>query len=868
MIPDVGLGIRVEPKFLGYQSVNGRRFGIQCRISVDASALLDFVPLPVQFKPKGTFTIYPHPPFVVADQIDATLSANIDDFLVELPTPPLEMRGLTIGIDPRPQGNDKFLSVKTKLGPASGVSNAVNLKIVISCGLPVREFDFNGDLMLGEDPIGTVSGSLSPTKFTGTFRIPKDGTGSPIQAMVTATGDFTIDHDGLSGHAHAVFFEVIRQYADLLLRTDGSGRFDFNDAVTVGGFSASGGIEATFARQFKNLVVVASMMITVDGLDMFNFARVSVTTTIRDAQSIAVQWSALGMSDQFVMSLNGSLVDELRRELAARVPKGLQNLWNGAKDLDVFNRNSALRKGLAQLDVFNKNSDAAKELSHLQDVGNDLIKNIPGESTISKGLQQGGSDVDNYLQSHGVNIPGLGDRRWETKPGFFAPRESYSVSRMLVPLPLTGLLMAGTVATDNATLLARSQAFVAALQKLDFHEKPPREKHVSGSRRLSRQTELSVKCDRATLAPEGADDFVVALSLRCSGYQVRLSTQEPSQRSQGAEMKWAWIRLTNARGHAKGARSIEIHLPALNANQKYTYLDVTSLVRTRLQAILEQYLPDFSLGGPQHFYEKRLAVRNAADEPITVWVQGRTLTRDDKGSAWRWLPGDPSAHRAFKTVIPAHATRNLEEDIKIPLPKVSIGNIAGGGGFKFSTTSQIEHVPFAASRVRIWAETASGQQQTSHRDHDLWLVPENRHMKGEHAYIADQMALATYTFSFPAYDRELSERLVLFRNDTHEPLTISAAQYQTLLGGRAVWRALPALTLKPGSVHKLTEPGGEAVHATALRFVAEGADLLFDQYRQVPLYLVKEHGGSRTYRARSLGTYEQVFKDRLTLSRK
>ena len=237
-------------------------------------------------------------------------------------------------------------------------------------------------------------------------------------------------------------------------------------------------------------------------------------------------------------------------------------------------------------------------------------------------------------------------------------------------------------------------------------------------------------------------------------------------------MKWATVRLKNADDKSSGPRTVEINIPSLNANSHYTYLDVAGLIRDRLQTFVEQYLPDFSIQGTQRFYEKHLTVHNASDEPINVWVQGRAFTRDAKGYDWRWLPAEPSAGHAFKFVVPARSSKKLEDDVALKIPKISIGNPFKGAGPNVSTTSKIEHVPFEASRVRIWAESLSGDRQTQYHDQDCWLVPPNTQMDRERAYVAKQMANVIFTFNFPKQGRAFSERLVILKNETREHLTI------------------------------------------------------------------------------------------------
>ena len=214
-----------------------------------------------------------------------------------------------------------------------------------------------------------------------------------------------------------------------------------------------------------------------------------------------------------------------------------------------------------------------------------------------------------------------------------------------------------------------------------------------------------MKCDRATIAPDGDNDIIIALSLRCSGYWAQIGGPGGSKRSQGAEIKWATI-VTEERPRQdpRCVLSIVINLPALNQHQSYTYLDVSILIRERLQRLVEQYLP--GLLGPR----ASAILREAPDdsqrerEPITVWVECRAFTRDPKGYAWRWVPGEPGSGKAFKLVVPPGGTKRLEDELSLKLPKIATGNPLKGGNPIFSTSSTVLHVPFEASRIRIWAE--------------------------------------------------------------------------------------------------------------------------------------------------------------------
>jgi hypothetical protein len=89
-----------------------------------------------------------------------------------------------------------------------------------------------------------------------------------------------------------------------------------------------------------------------------------------------------------------------------------------------------------------------------------------------------------------------------------------------------------------------------------------------------------------------------------------------------------------------------------------------------------------------------LRVANYTDTPITLNLQFEAQTSDGN---WQWVPGDPSS---------ADQTETFE---------LAAGEITD----LFDNDWRIN-----ASRVRIWATTASGDNRLPFKDRDLWLVPE------------------------------------------------------------------------------------------------------------------------------------------------
>ncbi|OHB75709.1 MAG: hypothetical protein A2W31_09865 [Planctomycetes bacterium RBG_16_64_10] len=114
------------------------------------------------------------------------------------------------------------------------------------------------------------------------------------------------------------------------------------------------------------------------------------------------------------------------------------------------------------------------------------------------------------------------------------------------------------------------------------------------------------------------------------------------------------------------------------------------------------------------FTRRLLYLKNVTAEPVKVYIQFRSQT---ESGDWAWIPADPAAS---------------QESLAVELAPGQEGYVQHDGG------------PIAASRVRIWGNSASRQWQT-HRDEDLWLVSEVDG-NGERAYHA--AALETFPFVF------------------------------------------------------------------------------------------------------------------------
>jgi hypothetical protein len=111
-----------------------------------------------------------------------------------------------------------------------------------------------------------------------------------------------------------------------------------------------------------------------------------------------------------------------------------------------------------------------------------------------------------------------------------------------------------------------------------------------------------------------------------------------------------------------------------------------------------------------------LQVKNDTGAALTVYLQYKT--QDDRG-AWGWYPADPTQSDQCVAYELAAGEETCLDD----------------GGWTVN-----------ASRVRIWAGAAGGDQWLDYQDKDLWLVPEVDD-DGEHRYYAAGMETVPYVFT-------------------------------------------------------------------------------------------------------------------------
>jgi hypothetical protein len=769
---------------------------------------------------------------------------------IHLGTTGLMLAGGYIELDP----NSKTVELGTYIATVVAKKQGICLDVSIKFSIPVREIDYKGSLKVGSTVLlARIEGKFSPEEISGKLEIPHPENSIPgMDSIAGGKGKFKLNSDGLTADAKLRFFQALTTTFDLILRTNGSGRFYASEETNLFNvFQVRSTLEVTFERGFSNLELTASFMAQVDGIDGFGMVRVAIEVKA-NRSGVEVSASALGQDFTFRMgSLNDDLLQKLRDEIVARLPRAVQHLLNGLKALDVFNRNSELRKTMTAFDVFSKNSEARKILADVDATLNPFHPDNPLGQAI-------GDVVDDIprprpprpslpsfrIDSRGLPLPSLA---WWVDP---PARLDADHLRLLALMHATSL-----VADAGDDTLQRLRQMVGAINATRMDRKPAPSIHGTDNRRYRKKTEWQAAFDRAALAPEGKTDAVVVFAVRSSGFKSTIHSDGNNDRRTGSEMKWCELQLKNLFGKTAGKPTADVRWKEpLRAD--YTYLPAAQLVNDAIQDLLEQYLPEVSLNGKRRFYEKKLKVKNDCDEPIRVWVQGRTRLRIDGRYQWRWVPGDLEEvddDFAIKLTIPAKSIKEVEliDEVRIPVPK-SAGGSGGSQTLKLNT-------PLTASRVYIWAESESGQRWVENWDDEVWLVPPNPTYENKRRYYALEMDTYTHVFRPTTGKRMFSERVVQFRNQTGDPLTVKL-QYLATEDGVKRWRNLPEFTIKAGELLEPRTEFGLRVRGSQIKFTAESDRLLFDAHRTEPLFLVAESTGRRLYLGEKIGTYEHVFR--------
>ncbi len=390
-----------------------------------------------------------------------------------------------------------------------------------------------------------------------------------------------------------------------------------------------------------------------------------------------------------------------------------------------------------------------------------------------------------------------------------------------------GAVLAVELSPSDKSRVARLDKMAASLEEVNVEKKTDTGDRRSSGRRASKVSELRfrfVRCVSGTI--NDGKDGMLLFPLQISGFSSEISPgSKPKRNSGSAHVK---VRVIFKGLIGEKTPKAEIDLPPFKHGSSFPAAD---LVRDEIQKRIERFLPEVEITGRQRRREKYLKIVNKTEEPLRVFVHRRTQQFDEeKGYQWMWLPSGPGERPAVLTVA--------------------------AGKSEMLMTVENEQ-PTTAQRVRIWAETESGQRLDRHQDEDLWMVKKNPDFEDSRVYYSEKIATHTHTFEAPEGPQVFTERVLRMKNEAPAELSVTL-DYRTTEGGQVAWRKA-RFDIRPNASVEPRDHLGMRIRASRIRFSARSENRRYETHQDSDLWLVEEANGRRAYQADEIGEFEYLF---------
>jgi len=887
---DLGLGFTLsdfELQPLDRPDQNKRRGGLKFKVS--------FKLWPELPKIEGHAIVYP---------ADGELKW-IDDVKGEfsLATPyPLGTTGAGLhggSISFRPVPNQERFTFSTKISTAAPDTwRAVNLTVSLGVPIPVKELHISGTINAANDllTIGEVEGKFdfARGKVTSGFNIPGKKNALPIGDFFSAAGNLEISGEGLHAEAKSKLFGQPIDETVIDIDSHGSGSISSKQDFKIpglGGFDAR--LDASFTPGFKRLQVHAVARLTGVDLGFFNLADVAIeidADTERGAAPITITaraWRASASVE--IVNLADfdleALLAELRKQAVDVIGQVAEELANAEK---------GVRESCRQAE----NDFRAEVHRTAEKYGIDrLSTNIPALNEKLGALSKAGKEATgkalaerDKLGKIAVQLrenPGQGVEAIVDK--VFSAPEAWGLGKLVPQGGVVGNVVSGLLGGSGKKEEGPSQAEISKA-KAEITETVLRakvadkteklreavatggmrgitrsnsgEQKIVAGRRLSERSQLNLQFRNPSAALEGNDGALLTVVVPAAGFSEKIRTGKPTVRKTESDFQIATVRFerlvadppkvdTAKTGEGKTEPTktnqpkpptAKISVPILKHGSQFP---AERLAHVHLQELIERFLPEVEILGPKKYVESRLAVKNGTDEPLVLWVKTYHRQPIQGRLDWAWLPSAPKEVPAFRFALKPGETKVLDSADLLELRR--------------DLTAAVPVGPLAAARVRLWAESESGERWMDYRNKDLNIVAADSALGGEPGYFADSMKTHVHVIRPKTGLRVHSERVVKLTNKTSEPLDV-ALEYHSVEGDVARWRKLDPFEVPPGATGLPTTPEGMKVRASQIRIVGKGENLYFGEYERSPLHVVDAEKGGRLYSAEKIGTFEFTFR--------
>jgi len=386
-------------------------------------------------------------------------------------------------------------------------------------------------------------------------------------------------------------------------------------------------------------------------------------------------------------------------------------------------------------------------------------------------------------------------------------------------------------------LSERDKKRIAQLDKLSesLREVNVQKKEASADSRAEgrRSSEVSELFFRFPTCASGLVDNdkngMLVFPMQVSGFSSTIAPGQRPKRSTGSDLVEIKVIFKGLIGEETPKAKID--LPSFNQGSRFPAAD---MVRDEIQKGIEKFLPEVEIEGRQKRRQKQLRVANKTQEKLRVFVHVRTsYFAKESGYQWIWTPSPPGETPHVMDVDPESS-----ELLEI-----------------FSPDRRSENA--TAQRVRIWAESESGQRWLDHRDEDLWLVDSNPQFENERVYFSEQVETFDHTFEPQPGPHVFTERVLKLRNETPEFLSLEV-QYRSSDHGNVEWETFRGEIPANSSIEPRNDLGMR-IRASRIRFSAETQNRLFETHQGSPLWLVDQIEGQRAYAADKIGEFQYVF---------
>ncbi|HEX5272391.1 MAG TPA: PASTA domain-containing protein [Gemmataceae bacterium] len=829
-IPAVGpISLKGQPKFGGFDG--GKPGTVTFRVAVQFSQLSD-VGLSALPDCEGDVTLGADGSAKVT-----ALAVTVPDTVTVPVGPALLMQGGKIEV--RPDDKANTITIKTVIVTGAGGKESLSMDVSASFGFPVTKtgVHFKGWLRAaaGQASLGTVEAWLTKDKLKVHLLAPdpESKVAAALPFKLDCTGELSAK--GLTAHGTlSALFGAGKADVDLFVGSNGHGSFALSDSIDFGVGKAACSLQGAFRPGFSQLTIDGALTLEVQ-TEYFDVLQAAVILHGETSPRPLLTGTA-SVGPVTLTFRSGSfkeVYDALKKSLLDGREKVYDYLAQRERAAGKYGaeREAALRNGI---------SDWAKK-NHLDKVS------IDGGGPIDKALGQAADDAKKLtggLAEARDQLGGMASddvKKLSDTASHFDPGKALGGAFGLrgdVDEPIrVGKVMGLTggfdhVANDTQADLhkfvqgvAQRQAVNARLNKLAAAVGGVT-LHKQQHSRSGEVAELRLRIDRVKAHPDGANDAVVTFFIQTGSFRHKIDPHGGGGKgpATAADGRVGEIHVTGLFG--KGPPRAVVKVPKL-ANQ--SPWDPEALLRDRLTELVERSLPKTEFAG--RFEERKLAVHNATPEALSVWVQVETKTA---GGQWSWLPnGRGEDHPAYRFTVPAGKTMSLKHPDSAAI--------------------------FRGVRARVWAESDSGLVWSKNLRADALLVDE-REEDGHYRYYADQMNYYLFTFTADRRARTLHERLLAVRNDTAEPLLVSARAHTRDFEGKAVIdSAGKAVRVEPGKTIRLRHPGGLALRGGSAEVWAEdatGGNFRWVGHKEAAIPLADKDG----YRGEAIGTALFVFE--------